>query len=401
MPARTRSFTVAIVLSSALLTASCDGGYRSVAAARPAADPRPVHLVRALEGKLPHTIAVTGTLAADDLAVLSFKVAGRLQEVAVDLGSRVKAGDTIARLDPTDFRLRLKQAEAAAEQARARLGLSPDEPDDRVDPEKTPPVRQARATREEARLTRERSAALLEQKLVSQAQLDAAEAALQVAESRYQDALEEVKERQALLVERRSELDIARQELTDSVLLAPGDGSVRLRQATVGEYVTAGSPIVTLVRMHPLRLRLPVPERWAYELRVGQTVELRVDGDPTSHGGVVARLSPSISEQNRTLLVEAEVPNDDGSLKPGAFARAEIVTGNEDSVVLVPASAIVSFAGIDKVLGVRDGRVVEKPIVTGRRAGDAVEVREGLAAGDDVVAEPGTLVGGQPVTPTP
>jgi membrane fusion protein, multidrug efflux system len=395
-----RRAMLATLLCTCVLSVSCDGGYRAAAADRPA-DARAVHLVASTEGRLPRAIAVTGTLAADDLAVLSFKVAGRLQDIAVDLGSRVRKGDAIARLDPTDLRLRLEQTAAAVEQARARLGLDTDVPDDRVDPQKTPPVRQAEATREEARLTRDRNAALLDQKLVSRAQLDAAEAALKVAESRCQDALEEVKERQALLAERRSELEIIRQQLADTVLAAPGDGAVRARQATVGEYVSAGAPIVTLVRMHPLRLRLPVPERWAREVRVGQTVRLAVEGDPASYSGTIARLSPSISEQNRTLLVEAEVPNDDDTLAPGAFARAEILTGEEDVVVLVPASSVISFAGIEKVLGVRDGKIVERPIVTGRRAGDRIEVREGLPAGEPVVADPGNLVGGQPVTAAP
>ncbi|MBI1851875.1 MAG: efflux RND transporter periplasmic adaptor subunit [Planctomycetes bacterium] len=389
-----------VVLCLAPLAGGCDSGSRAASAA-PAEPPRVVHVTNAIEGRLPRTIAVTGTLAADDLAVLSFKVPGRVQAIDVDLGSRVQKSQPIARLDPTDFRLRLEQAKAFVQQARARLGLGPDDGDDRVDPEKTPPVRQARATRDEARLTRDRNAALLDQKLVSQSQLDAADAALLVAESRCQDALEEVKERQALLVQRRSELEITRQQLDDTILSAPGDGSVRIRQAAVGEYVTAGSPIVTLVRVDPLRLRLPVPERHAPGVTTGQRVRFTVEGESKPHEGVVARISPSISEQNRTLLLEAEVPNSDGEMKPGAFARAEIVTGIEDTVVLVPASAVVVFAGLEKVLSVRDGRVVEKPIQTGRRSGEHVEVTEGLAVGDTVVLDPGNLVGGQPVTATP
>jgi hypothetical protein len=109
-------------------------------------------------------------------------------------------------------------------------------------------------------------------------------------------------------------------------------------------------------------------------------------------------LSPSIQEQNRTLVVEAEVANREGRLRPGTFARAEIVVEAGSAAVLVPATAIVTFAGIEKVFGVKDGLAVEKRIRTGRKAGDRVEILEGVVAGEPVVVEPGNLAGGLPVT---
>jgi len=360
--------------------------------------PRSVRVVAAVEERLPRTAAVTGTLAADESVVVGFKVAGRLAELTVDLGSRVRQGQVFARLDSTDFRHRVEQAEAARRQARARLGLAPDGADDRVQPEETALVREARAVLEEARLNRDRSARLLEQELIARAQLDTAVAALLVAEGRYQAAVEEVRNRQALLEERRSDLALARQQLADTVLQAPIDGAVQERRASVGEYLAAGAPVASVVRVHPLRLRVAVPERELPGIRVGQPVRVRVEGDPAEHAGRVARLSPVIQEQSRTLMVEAEVANAEGRLRPGAFARAEIVVEAARPAVLVPASAIVTFAGIEKVIGVEGGRAVEKPVRTGRRVGDRVEIVEGLAAGAPVVVEPGNLTGGQPVT---
>jgi multidrug efflux pump subunit AcrA (membrane-fusion protein) len=176
---------------------------------------------------------VTGTLAAEEQVVLSFKVAGRLRELAVDLGSHVRLGQTIARLDATDLYLRVKQAEATLQQARARLGLTLEGTDDRVDPERVPLVRQARAMYTEARQQHDRAVGLWERQLIARAEVDTAVTNLQVAEGRYQDALEEVRMRQAVLAERRSELDIARQQLLDSALQAPIDGAVRQRHASV------------------------------------------------------------------------------------------------------------------------------------------------------------------------
>jgi RND family efflux transporter MFP subunit len=291
------------------------------------------------------------------------------------------------------------QAVAALQQARARLGLTPAGTDDRVDPEQTSLVRQARAVLDEARLTRDRTERLWKQELIAQAQLDTSISALAVAEARYQDAIEEVRNRQAVLLQRRSELDLARQQRADTVVVSPIEGAVSERKASVGEFLAAGAPVATLVKLHPLRLRLAVPEREATAVRVGQAVVVTVEGAAGEHRGRVARVSPAISEQNRTLLVEAEVPNESAVLRPGAFAKAEIVLSGDLRVVTVPATAVVTFAGVEKVLTVDKGRAVEVRVTTGRRVGDRLEVVNGITVGTSVVAQPGNLTGGQPVAP--
>ena len=397
---------------SASLLAACGGDQPSRAAQRPgggregaggegAEGPREVRVVEAERAVLPDVVAVSGTLAAEQEAELGMKVAGRLSQVAVDLGSRVQRGQVLARLAPADYQLRVEQASAALAQAQARLGLADDQTVVRVDPEQTGVVKRAQAQLVEARARRERARALFGEQLLPQAELDTAEAAYQVAESQYQDAREEVLNRQGVLAQRRSELELARQQLADSVLVAPFSGAIRERHATPGQFVGAGEPVVTLVRTHPLRLRLAVPERMASRVQVGQAVRVRAEGDSRLYTGRVVRTSPSIDETDRTLRIEAEVPNEDGGLRPGSFAEAEIVTAAAQPAVLVPATAIVVFAGIEKVLVVEDGKSVEKRVRTGRRVGERVEVTEGLAGGERVVAEPGNLVGGQEVTVIP
>jgi len=395
----------ALALGFTLLLSGCQGQgsvgaeeQKSKAAAPPA---REVKVAPAAERTVARTVSATGTLAADDQVVLGTKVAGRLAEITVDLGTRVKKGQVIGKLDQNDFKFRMEQAEASLQQARVRLGLSATGSDERVDPEQTAIVRQARAMLDDARLTRDRSIRLAQQELIARAQLDTAEAALQVSEGRYQDALEEVRNRQAVIAQRRSELDLARQQLTDTVILSPLDGVVSLKQASVGEYLAAGTPIATLVRVHPLRLRVPVPEREGVGVRAGHAVTLTVEGDPTVYRGRVVRLSPIVQEQNRTLMIEAEVPNERGFLRPGSFARVDIMTEVSQPVVSVPASAIIVFAGVEKVLIVRQGKTAEVRVTTGRRLGEDVEIVEGLKRGDPVVSRPGNLVGGQAVTVVP
>jgi len=395
---RTSPAAVAAALALSALAPACGHGETPTAGAQNRAEAREVRVSPAESGTLPRVITVTGTLAAEEQVDLGMKAAGRLAEITVDLGSRAAEGEALARLVATDFELRVQQADAALQQARSRLGLASDDPDSAVDPEQTSLVRQAGAVLQEARLARERAQRLLDESLIPRSDYDAAEAAYLVAEGRAQDALEEVRNRQALLVQRRTELELARQALKDSVLYAPYDGAVRQRLASPGQFVAVGQPIVTLVRVHPLRLKLAVPERESAGLRVGLEVRLTVEGDPGPHRGRVVRLSPAIEEGSRTLSIEAEVPNADGALRPGSFARAEIETAGGEPVVLVPAASLVTFAGIEKVIVVRDGAAAERRVRTGRRVEGRVEILEGLAAGEPVILEPGNLASGQPVT---
>jgi RND family efflux transporter MFP subunit len=342
------------------------------------------------------SVNVTGTLAAQDEATVSIKVPGRVNSVTVDLGSVVRRGQVIAQVEPGDYRLRVQQAEAALQQARARLGLQPQGDDDRFDPEATGTVRQARAVLEEARQNRQRIASLVESGVVARAEYEAADAAFKVAQGRYQDAVEEIRNRQALLAQRRTELSLAQQALRDTTVVAPFDGLVQERHVSVGEFLGAAAPVVTIVRVNPLRFRGEVPERDAATVRAGQPVRVTVEGDRGLYAGRIVRLSPTINQQNRVLVVEAEIANP-GGLRPGGFARAEIVTNSGDMAVTVPANAVVTFAGIEKVITVEDGKAKEKPITTGRRAETWTEVLSGINVGEAVVLDPGNLQSGQPV----
>ena len=385
---------LSVLLGSALLVSACGGPSQPVAARDAAAEARAVAVARATLVPLERTVPVTGTLAAEEQVALAFKVTGRVQDVLVDLGSPVRTGQILARLTPTDFELRLQQATAALQQARARLGLPPDGDDYAVDLENTSLVRQSRAVRDEARLTRDRMHTFVERGISSRADLDAAEAALEVAEGRHIDAVEEIRNREAVLAQRRSELAIARQALEDTVLRAPIDGAVRERQVTQGEYRSAGTPVLTIVRTDPLRLRVAVPERASTALRAGQSVRVRIEGDATTYEGRLVRLGAAIDEDNRTLPVEAAVSNRGGALRPGMFASAEIVVARGDEAVVVPAEAIVTFAGVQKVLIVKDGRASEQRVRTGRRAGGQVEIVDGLSGGETVIVAPGDVVDG-------
>jgi RND family efflux transporter MFP subunit len=382
-----------------LLTVSgCTDPDERDAAEGPTAPARQVTTVAVTERPFERVVAVTGTLAAEEQVVLAFKVAGQVGEVTVDLGSPVRRGQVVARLIPTDFELRLAQAEAALAQARARLGLSPDgEGDDAVELENAPLARQRRAMLTEARLNRDRTRTFVERGISPRASLESAEAAVEVAEGQYQDALEEIRNRQGMLAQRRSELQLARQQLQDTVIRAPIDGAVRERQVTPGEYRAAGTPVMTIVRTDPLRLQLSVPERSIGALQPGLPVRVTVEGDTRTHEGRLARIGAALEETNRTLPVEAVVDNATGALRPGQFAAADIVVTSDETVMVVPVDAVVTFAGVQRVLTVVDGRARERRVRVGRRDGDLLEIVEGLSSGDVVIRSPGDLVDGAPV----
>lgn len=371
----------------------------SAATAAPAA-PRSVKTAKARLEKLDRAIQATGTLAPIDQATLSTKVAGRLQRLAVDLGSEVRKGDVIAQLEPRDFELQLRQAQALLAQARAPLGLPLDGPDDAVVLENTSAVKQARAVLDEAVKARDRALKLRQQGILPDAEMESTEANFRVAETRFQLAVEEVRQKQATAAQRRAQVEIARQELEDTKIIAPFDGRVVERRAQPGETLSAGAPIASIVRMNPLRLRIEISERDSQKIAAGQLVRLTIDGDTNQFRGEIKRLSPIINDQQRTLTVEADVEND-GGLRPGAFARAEVVVAAQEPSLMLPAEAIASFAGLERAFIVKDGKAVERSVITGRSFKNRVELLSGLKEGDAAVLNPGNLQNGQSVVLEP
>ncbi len=387
---------VALLVGSALLAASCRPASTT---APPVATPaRAVQLVAATLTPLAEEVTAHGTLAADDDVDLGFEYSGTLTSLPVDLGSQVTAGDTLATLDTTDAELQVRVAEGAVRQARARLGLSPDGDDDAIDPEQTPQVRQAQATRTETRLALARMQELTQQSLMADANLESARAAHEVAESRLAGAYNDVRDHVVTLTQRRVEVDVARRRIAQSRLLAPFTGVVAARLQSAPEYVRAGDAVLTLLRTDPLRLRLRIPERDAARLASGQRVRFTAEGIDGEHTGRVQRLSPRIDPETRTLLIEATVSNEKGTLRPGLFARTAVEIGQATPRVTLPRSAVVAFAGVEKVFVVEGDATSERLVKTGRRLDETIEIVEGLAAGTQVIREPEGLVSGQRVT---
>ncbi len=375
---------------------SCGEADRSKATGKVELPECPVSVARAEMRAVPRAIFATGSLAAQEQSTLSAKVAGRVVQLTVDIGSVLRQGDLVAQVEPRDYELGLQQAAAALAQARTALGLPLQGDDDRIELERVTAVKQAKAVLEEASKNRDRVKSLSGSGIASQSEVDTVEAAYTVALARYEAALEEARGRMATVAQRRAEFEQARKQLADASVRAPFDGAVQVRPASVGEYLAVGAPIVQVVKIDPLRLRLEVPERECILVRTGQVVHLLIENDTNTYSGWIARLSPALDEQTRTLRVEADVPRQ-GSLRPGLFAKARIIVTEQEQALTVPVAAITTFAGLEKVVAVQDGRAVEKVVATGRRGPDWAEVVSGLKPGEVIVLSPGGLRTGQRV----
>lgn len=376
---------IAGILCLALMISACRGrDDRAESQATPTDQAIEVEVAPVQERTFDRHIEVVGTLAADEEVVVSTEVEGQLVELRVDMGSSVRRGDILGRLESRDFELRLAEAQAALEQVRARLGLSPDR--DRIDPDETAIVRQARAAYDEARLRFQRIQRLRDRGIVSQQEWDQAEAALRIAQARYESAQEEVRSLLAQLEQWRARVATARRDLEKTILRAPITGSVVARHVSPGEFLRRNDRVVTLVKTDPLRVRAEVPERYAAQVRPGRSLTFTVDAlAPRTFRGTLVRVSPSVRSETRSLTIEAEVRNPHGELRPGYFARAQLIIESNVRAPVIPIRALVTTVGLTKVFVLQGDRARERPIKTGTRINADVEVTEGLRPGERVI----------------
>lgn len=333
----------------------------------------------------PTWVRAQGSLVADEVAVIGAKVEGRVADVHVDLGDVVEAGAPLITIDDEKFRLEVSQAEAQQAQARAAVGLKPDEDVEQLEPESSPPVREAKALWDEAIAQRRRLEQLRQRDAVTEADLEQALAAEDVAAAQYESAVNSVREKIALIGVRTAELELAQQRVDDTVVAAPFDGVVQVRHVAPGTYLQVGQPVVTLVRTNPLYFRGMLPEREARRLAIGQTVRLQIESVPETREATVTRISPTLDERTRALLFEAQLDNSDGSLRAGWFAEAEVVVDPAAEAIAVPASSVVEFAGVEKVWKVVDGMSQEQVVLTGGRRENGIEIIDGLSLGDRIL----------------
>ncbi|QDU80620.1 Multidrug resistance protein MdtA precursor [Polystyrenella longa] len=337
----------------------------------------------------PREIRSQGNLTPDDRAIIGSEIEGRVDQVHVDLGDSVEEGTPLVTIKQEEFKLRVEQAEAELLQTRSALGLQPGTPISALDPQKAPPVMEAKALWREAKAHLDRAQQLQSSNSISLAEVEQLQAATDVAEARYRSAINSVQEKIALIGVKQAEVSLAKDDLQNTIIHAPFKGMVVIRQISPGTFVRVGDPAIALVRLDQLRFRGTIPERYALQLSKGQKVELDIESVPEPLVVEVTRISPAVDLANRSLLFEALIDNSDGKLRSGLFATGRVVTDEEATAIVVPSSALVEFAGSEKVWKVVDGAAEEQQVLTGERRDGRIEIVKGLQSGD-VILQTGT-----------
>jgi multidrug efflux pump subunit AcrA (membrane-fusion protein) len=392
---------LALVAALGLTAASCGGSSaqanKKEAPAAPAA-PAAVDVTTApaILRDLPRFVEATGSLAADEQTDVAPIVGGRVVSVGVDLGTYVQKGQVIAQLDSGDARLRLEQAQAglaqansAVTQAEARIGLAPGQ---RFDPTKVAEVGAARAAYDLAEKNLRRYQQLLESGDISRSAYDQQRAQRDQLREQYQAALTQANQSYAAVQTARAaaqaaqvQVQQAQKGIRDVTIYSPISGYVTERAADVGEFVSTSSKVATVARTNPLRGRIDIPAQAIATVSVGQSVSVSVSTYPDrSFSGRVARVSPSVSAQSRTLTVEAEVENGENLLRPGQFATIRVLMPQSDPAVLVPVRAVRTDQTTSRVYVIQDGVARERLVSTGRQDGDLIEVKGNVSANDIV-----------------
>lgn len=392
---------LAVVLAALLVFATSCGGSKanvrkddSAAATLPAAVD--VTTATAIMRDLPRFFEVTGSLAGDEQTDVAPQTSGKVVAVGVDLGSHVTRGQMIARLDDVDLKLRVEQAQAQLDQAKAALGLAEEKigikAGQPLDPNKVPEVVNARVALDLAEKNLRRAEKLIESGDVSRSSYDQQKAQRDQLKEVYESALSLARQNyaaamnaQANVANAESQLSLARRNLSYAVIASPIEGYVAQRNADVGEYVTTSSNVATVVRINPLRIRIDIPEQAIPEVKTGQSVSVTTSAWPDkSFSGQIARLSPNVTASSRTLTVEAEISNSSGVLKPGQFATVRILQSRSQTAVLVPARAVRTESGVSRVFVIKDGHAQQRLVQLGQTEGDLVEVKVNVAADEQV-----------------
>jgi len=309
-------------------------------------------------------VETIGTLNPYEEVIVSAEVDGIIKDVKADEGSIVSKGQVLAAIDDTDYNLEVKRADAA--------------------------LRQAEATLSNTNLEYQRKEALYKEQLVTQQQFDDASTRRSLAEADVERA--------------KADFSLARQKLLKTKVYSSLAGVVKEKKTEKGNYVKNGTSLFTVVRNNPIKLNFTVTEKDVGKLKMGQDVLFKVDAFPDREfKGKLSIIYPCLEENTRTLQVEAQVPNQNGLLKPGLFAHVTLYTGAERGIILVPVTSLLYEGETVKVFIVALDRAKERFVKAGQKfklqssgggqpasSGQSVtheyaEITEGVKEGDLVV----------------
>ena len=389
---------ITLLLAVAGAVMSCGGSKANVRKEEASSTLKTVEVTTAaaISRELPSFFEATGSLAGDEQTDVAPQTAGKVVEVGVDIGSAVRRGQMIVRLDDSELKLHVTQSQAQVEQAKAavrqaeeKIGLRSGQA---FDPSRVAEVAGAKVNLDLAEKNLKRAEKLIESGDVSRSFYDQQRAQRDQLKEQYDVAIAQARQNFAGVDVARTNvanaeaaLALARKNLSYAFIPAPIDGFVSERTADLGEYVSPTQKVATIVRINPLRVRIDIPEQAISEVKVGQSVSATTSAWPDkSFSGHIARIAPNVTANSRTLTVEAEIENGSGALKPGQFATVRILQPRSVAAVLVPSRAVVSDAGVNRIYVIKNGHAEQRLVQLGQTEGDLVQVKTGVAADEKV-----------------
>lgn len=316
---------------------------------------------------LARAVPLTGSLRAVDQTVVRTRVAGELRELGVREGDSVRAGQRIGRVDPTEFKLRVDERDAQLAAAESQVA--------------------------QARRTFENNLTLRERNFISQSALDASRSGLEVA----------IGQRDAAA----AQIALARKSLSDADLVAPMSGVIGERFAQPGEKLPSDSRVVSVIDLSRLEIEALVPGSEIGAVRIGQSVQLRIEGVPTEQVGQIVRIAPATSTGTRSVPVYIHLKSQHPAIRVGLFVQGRLVVESVRDQIAVPLSAIRDAGARHFVYAIEQDRLVEKDITLGLVDDGTdgtvrVQVISGLKAGERIVINNlGRLRTGSPVRVRP
>jgi len=340
---------VLFVSLCAITSPACGGGEAKAKKLSDYAIPVAVEKVKI--GTVRDVVSVTGNIMPDSMVTLFSNLPGAVTKVLVKEGDHVRKGQVVAYIDPEKAGLQAKQAKSALQMARVNLA--------------------------NMEANKKRLEVLYKEKAIPQKMMDDMNTAFFAAQSQTDQA--------------ESMVGLANSQLNDATIIATMDGVIAKKHIDQGEVVTSAqmmkvAPIVTIVDTEKVKVVLGIEEKDISRIRIGQNTEVRVDTWPERiFSGKVTNISPIVNPMNRLSDVEIIIDNKDGALKPGMFARINIIIDVHENAVVIPFDATVSAESGLHVFIAQGDKAVRKEIKKGFLDGTILEVTEGLKGGEELI----------------
>jgi RND family efflux transporter MFP subunit len=358
---------------------------------------QPASVAEVTRGTLANTLKVAGEFLPYQEVELHAKVAGYIRRINVDIGDKVRAGQVLATLDVPELQAQVQGAQAGVRQTQAEIVRAKND------------VARAEAnyTAVHSAASRLKQASEARPGLIAQQELDDAQA-------RDQESAAQVDAAKSAFdaMQQRLGVSQAQQQQVSSMadysrIVAPFDGVVTARYADTGALIQAGTsnagsaPVVKIAQIGTLRLRLPVPDDIVPFVHDGDSASIRIDALNRTLTGKVARTTDALDPATRTMQVEIDVPNRDGSLSPGMYAEVTLNVKRAQDALVVPVQAVDRAGRQPTVLVVNpQHRVEQRTVQTGLATANRVEILSGLREGEQViVANQSSFQAGELVSP--